>query len=403
MSDPPTREDLLGCTDPAALFGSDTDAVALRRAYASLAKTWRDDTEVTRHVRALYEQARQIADHGPTDEPADVDATASSPLAQLQQAHRELDTDQMIALLRTHADAYVAAGGPWLALTLQVLVFGVGERLSQMDLDFVETVAMRPDLSLDPGLAQALERGTRTLRAVARAEEDHEVPPVITGAIRGAWHQPSHVVARVWLDARAHAENDGVDLATALQHLERHHPTVLGAFRHAELRMIRDSEDRNVPDSPALDKAREAYPPSIHLAGVEASWMSTRLGVGLLSIALFAGIAPFLGVLYGAVVAWGLARVIGVVARMRRNRTSPVINRLHQAPIEPLYQVSRDLALWPHELAMAVTPEQPIPFDEDWYAYTDEHPLIRFRMDHSATMRCMTLAHVARVPEPADD
>ncbi|MEO0605861.1 MAG: hypothetical protein AAF211_30805, partial [Myxococcota bacterium] len=379
----PDRDAVVAATEPVALFGEAalTDALALRRAYATLAKAYRDDPEVTRHVRELYEQARAMADRGgpeparPTD--ADPDPPRRvDPVGALVQAHESRDAPAMLPLLRDHTDRIVAEGPGLIGPTLQALVFGIGETLPEHELDLLAAVAARPDLGIDPELAGHLERAVRLLQEVARAEADPSVPAVITNAIRSAWFQPPHRVARVWLEVRQVVDEEEVDLPEVLRQLELRHPALLGSFLRTQQRMIEASEPPEEAEPPELVRKRDRVAPSRFVRRFESSWLRTWYGSVFLYVTYYVVLQILVPSIIAIIGAIALRR--GTVALLTDDEPDPLVelNRLQEMSTAPLLDLAKKYGLWPREVANALAPPKPVPYVDGAFAYQPDHPLV---------------------------
>ncbi|MBX2798334.1 MAG: hypothetical protein KTR31_11710 [Myxococcales bacterium] len=401
---------MLAASEPEALFGQVlTDAVALRRAYARLAKAHRDDPEVSRHVRALYELARAMADGvAVADGQAAAPEAPSHPVQRLLEAHQRRDAGAIFEVLRDHADVVVADAVELVAPSLQVLVFGVGEQMSVLALDALQAIVGRPDLGLEPELAAHLERSVLTLLCLAEAEADDRVPDALVAASRAAWFQSPRVIAEVWLRARRALDEAGVDLASAMRHLERHHPAVMGLLLRTELSMMEHAQPVEVSE-PGVAALRATYLPSIHALRLlqKPHWIRSTVFRIVLTVVLFVSllsVISFQAAAFGAFfLQMGFDALAGRLLEMGRDGALNLGDADAAPSIEPLLSFASEHGLWPRELAVLATPPEPIPLDDEDYAYWASHPLVRLAQDPSALLRCMSPAHVARLPEPADD
>lgn len=396
------RERILAADDPREVFGDAmTDPRELRRAYAKLARQFRSDEAASSQIRTLYERARVVADN-PDDgdapaEPTEGPTTALSPARRLHQALTSGNHQDLVVLLRNHGSQIVAEAPGLLVPVLQSLVFGIGEHLDPFEVDFLHAFVCRPDLGLEPDLADALERATLVLQHVAFAEADDAVPKTVTNALRATWFQSPPHVAEVWLRTAQAMETEGIDLRATLAYLERHHPAVLGLWSRTEERMMAQS---GPPAKVDLIPLRNTYRPSRPTPRT-----GLLVSVPVAVISLVAVIALAMGAAF--VAGFSAARLVLVVAVVfavsvyfgARHESFATVLERQDLPVEPLLAFARDHGLWPRELAALVAPERPLAFDEEAFAYLPGHPLLRLAQDPSAVLSCMTQAHVDRILE----
>jgi len=405
MAGPDDRESVLAAASPTALFGEGAgDALSLRRAYAALARVWRDDDEVTRHVRALYEQARaavETAASAPTVD--DTGTPVPSPLppadvsAQLMAALEARDAPRLLALLRNHADPLVLRHSALVIDALSFLVYGVGEHLGPDALDAVALVTARPDLDAPPHNIEALEIAIETLRALFAAEADPEVAQPLCEAVRKSWFHAPVSAARVWVWLRGELAAQQIDLDAAFHHLERHHPALFGALQRAEIRMAAGGEER-LPPAEARAVLREELPPTSELLAKTGAAQATLAPALLLAVLFGAYVcgaprALIVGMFTGGIYPYFIGP-LRTVAKVQRR-----IEALTSRGNADLLALAEQEGLWPGELARALVPQDVVPRGNA-PAYPQDHPLQQLRSDPTALLRCIGSAHIARLTPP---
>lgn len=401
MADLPPRDEILQTRTPADLFGGDaTDPLALRRAYAALVKAHRGDDEVFRHVRAMFEAAReQPGGSSPAPEAPGPEAAAPvDPTQGLREALRQRDPGAALALLRSHADPLIAEDTPLVGSALQFLVFGVGEHLALSAIELLSVVVERPDLELSPELVIELEQALATLRCLWASRADPQAPHALEELILRSWYQPPGVVAQVWLAFRRHVDESGLDLPDAMSYLEHHHPAVLGAVLRAELRMIEASTLPHPPpwDLEGLEDLQHELRPS-SATGQQAEWIQGWAPHAALYFGLLALLWPFLPLLLAVLGAMaGRYLIQRVFTHSAQDRQGDRLLALDARPLDDLLQLAEAHGLWPRELARALAPHEPVPLSPDTYAYHASHPLVRLCQDPSAVVRCMGPRHLER-------
>lgn len=398
---PDDRAEVLGATSAEALFGDAVhDPGRLRKAYASLAKRWRDDAEVTAHVRRLFEAARDGAPlPPPTGQASQPEPEPPpSPAQALAAARASGNLQRVFDCVAAHAAALVATAPDELESAVRDLLIYGGTGLSREVLDLLEAVVRTPAWVLHPDIADQFLIQLSQLRALQDAAADPDVPPALLAAVRALWAEPGHRVAELWVGFEESLRD--VPLDSALAHLEAAHPSLLGQLALADLRMLLLAEQAPV-ELPADELAtlRRRYRPTCRgpLAPADA-WTATldqdvswRFAV---TLAFFVPLSLVLNPIGAMAVAYAL-RVLTMRSVLAVTRNRDLFLRLDSAqgqPLEPLLEFARRHALHPRELAARL--HEPVPFALT-EAFAEGHPVLR--LDSRVGFDALTPAFVSRL------
>ncbi len=383
------RRAILACRTATDLFGEAADDErALRRAYAKLAKTWRDDREVATHVRSLYEAARD-----PTPAP-----DAASPEARLIEAVEAGDPQAIWDVIEPNAPELIARvpGGVLRGLWILVVVYGA--HLSPEVLDRVEVLLREPTWEIDPERLSVLIHRVTLKRELLRAEADANGPPEpLLRALNAAWGSRPDAVMAIWLQtARA---LDGTDLRVLFEDLERRWPALVSAWSAQEWSMLQVAESEGgAPEG--LEELRTLYPPlheierDVDKALERETSYPVQVSLSLLLLLPLSSVFPF----WAAVLLCYVGRVALLVLwawLVRDPRIQQRENRVLDRSVAPLLDFARRHALLPRELATHLVDLAEVP--PGTRSLSEAHPLVRLDRSDTALLQVVTEAHVARM------
>lgn len=411
------RDDILGATDPWQLFGVEPgDDRGARRAYARLAKAWRDDAEVAEHLRTLLDQARR---GDPVPEAETPGEEVRSPVEHMVHALQARDLARVVAATEAHGAALRAEAPGVLSQALLFQVVGWGPDLTLAQRDVVRVLIDDPTWEPPPETVRAVLRGLDALQELDAARNDPALPGPLVAGIAEVWGWDIVAATRVWADTAAALE--GVDLAPVFARLESCHPVLFGRIRRMELQMLIIVENDPVGRSAA--DLQEDFAP-LHLLrpiaqrAVDRTLRTPRwvtafaaalvLVPGCTYLLLLAYVERFDG---GSPAAFLVPLLLVVPFAgwiWRATRTSAELQRRRSfvledpAALEILRARARKEAWWPRELAASVATDVPL----GRRSYREPHALWRFDSEAHGLLTVLTPAHadrMARITEESDD
>lgn len=389
--EPTERQELLAETDPARLFGVDpTDPRALRRAWARLAKRWRDDAEVSAHLRSCFEGARDgtgptppeggDTDDSPEPLPHDLDGLAAR-FARDRLRWRSEDPDRLLAVL-----SLLARSATLLPL----------ERV-----DLLEGTLEDPSWELGPGLHYQLLQRLWLARALAEAERGGAVPAPVLDLLRRGTLLSDRELAQSWLTLSEELPGDRALLHDLFSTLEEDHPALFAEWVRLEERLAQAAAELPVPTDLRERLSCQCHPVSLrqkimdlideHWPGLFLWWLLYVFFQLFVPVLLAVPLAVFL--------------VLPLCSLYRRSTSGT-----QQAPprhfpssdtgaveaLDALEEAAREHGFFPRELAAAVSRAPEL---EQSPAYGSAHPLVLFDQDPSALLRAFSPAHLARFEE----
>lgn len=422
------RDQLLSSTDPEQLFGT-LEPRELRRAYARLAREWRDDDEVAAHLKALFELARTGAIAKPdTDAPApNEDSSApeqpQTPLLRLDAALRAGDPKRVIHELTYGYRALLSEDQRPLLHGLSFAIHAYGDALDAEERRQLLLILEDPEVVLPPAIDH---RYRQTLAVLAELESllaDDALQP-LGRCLHRSWGHDLPTVARCWLEAAD--ELRGTDLEVIFERFEVTFPGCFGRWAWLEQQMLEalptsdveldaGLEDRyvsskgrgqaatelawrqvwgRVPFLGALDargrqKLRVALG-GLAMVGVFVATSLPREAVHrLLRQLVGLGFLPFMAI--SAVLLYVL-----LLPRLRRTKAIQVATRAAEGGDEgELLDVARRLSLFPRELAARLYDRPNL--NRSIRGYRSTHAVLRMDRSPWALLAVLTPAHVARL------
>lgn len=427
-----SEDRLLACRTPSELFGEDAaDPRGLKRAYARLAKRFPPSSGAPfQHLRALYDRARAgETGEAPPSDAAEAPPEARSPqepavdpaadpvadrtaerAAALQAAYDAAEGQALFDAVSAHGAALV--GGDHDALvfySVQRLLGLYGPALPPSALLVLRDLLQDPHLRAPPDWVGTLEGGILDLWALGLAAQQEAVPEPLLEALRRSWWRPPEVCAQVWLEAAEGLRAAEVDVEITLFGLEQEHPQVAAMVQRVELAIAGEkgwtTADGWTTEGPArVPKAKlwtlRKLAPEVKDDRGMLPHVGDRYADGPLFYLLIA--------IFILLTAGGGVLIVGLFFGLRRwgqdleveaHLGSP--NAQGHLDALPLQNLLREHALFPHELLDAMLPQfapENHETDETFYwAYPEEHPLVRFQRRRDHLLTTITPAHVARV------
>jgi len=401
----PSPDDILACETPFALFGhAATERRALKRAYATLIKTYDPDShpDVFTHIRALYEQARSgdtgapvpeapalrlVRDDDLPEEPSAEAPSETTPAEQLEEVMKEGDADRAIELLDAHdLDIRIASPGIWFASVAALAdarTFALPAHTMQSWLDAIEQA---PDGVPEP-LLERIELLTTTGLAYQAARQDPQISPQLLEFLQH-WGKGPMDVAGAFLEL-GEAMPDPEAAWEAHQALKEGHPALWFPYTLMANLVTREVDTFDESTSACLQGPPVqswALGPTSTLRLLHRLAVTSRLSGTILMVlcALFYVVADagFAGVCFMAATAYAL---VGAVALPMVDGR---IERANQRIVHQMVSGARAEVRFPHEaLDLVLAARSDAPQDR----------LLLWQKDPTTLMRVLTPAHLERI------
>ena len=401
------RDRIAAASDPRALFGDAvSDPRALRKAYAKLAKRWRADAELSAHIRALFEQARD-GDVGSEPEKLDAEEEPKkpqSPEAALVDALNTHSPQRVFDVIAASHRALIAEVPGLFERGLSYLVHGYGESLSPTAIEALERIIQDPTWDPPPQLMRGLERGLQTAWSLRQARDTKALPEPLLELLVQSWGQDLVTVGRVWLTAAESLRE--LDLDGLFEELERDWPLLMGRFSLLEARMewlvervALEPEDLEEEYAEELEKLPSLFAIKdegenrvllvavvmilMLLSWVYSAWMRSDFAglFSLWTLGKFTGFTLFLTVFH----LW----------RHNARRQALRVENL-----DTFYSFGAEFGLFPGEVAAAMVENLGEIGEEN---FDDAHPAYRLDRSDSALLRMMSPAHIIRLQQGMED
>lgn len=384
MDDPSERERILDQHDPDVLFGVTTDDPrALRRAYARLAKRWRDDAEVSAHLRRRFEATRdgETAHHDEESPPPTPDALPDT-VPELAARFAQ----ERITWLRHDPERLAEA---------VVRLGSAANTLGPDTLDLLEGSIEDPTWDLPPNLHYQLLQRVWLARALGRADREGELPAAVRTTLRDAPSLPDDELARRWASMAEVLPTDRQALHHLLADLEEDHPALFAEWVRVEERLRENAQPpADLPDLQELRDQSRTEPYKAHFERIHG-WIVRRWVGAPVNIALYFLLRPRLDNRFWSVVlAIILGRIVLVLVSTLAAFVTTFVQGSPDGPeLDRLEATAREHGLFPRELAALVSsaPERPEPF-----AHPAHHSLVALDHDPGMLVRVLGPAHLAR-------